>query len=233
MNHAFKHLLETNVPLVDLFHALKTMTKAHLEARAFTDFQTRGRPKIYHPLISPLAGHVVSYILDSLETECSRINHLFIGTIESDHVNFNDSYRYYWEHGCNCSFFTNFSAPCIHVLKWRGVPPLSSFHSVWRVDSLPIPQPAILHGPRQEIQLSAEDKILAELFDTVSYVQTRLFDMDKATALSFAKRFQDLLDRKELNAPTNIRDPPVSKPRGRPKKRAGNSFNGNLHLQFY
>ena len=67
MNHAFKHLLAANAPLVDLFHALKTMTKAHMEARAFTDFQTRDKPKIYHPLISSLAGHVVSYILDSLK----------------------------------------------------------------------------------------------------------------------------------------------------------------------
>jgi hypothetical protein len=117
-------------------------------------------------------------------------------------------------------------------LKWGGVPPLSSFHSVWHFDSLPIPESAIIQGPRQEIQISPEEKMLEELFDTMSYVQTSLFDMDRATAISFAKRFKDILDKKDLTAPTNVRDPLVSVPRGRPKKKTRNSFNGNLWVNL-
>ena len=230
MNRAFKRLLEANSPLVELFRVLKRMTDAYMESRAFIEFQARDRPGVYPPLISSLAGQVSSFILERLGDECSKLGHLFIGVVGDEHVSFNDSYKFSWQHGCNCPFAIQYSAPCVHKLKVEGEPSLSSFHPAWRISETPISQPAILYGPRQETQLSPEDKILAELTDISSYVQASLFNMDPSVALSFAKKFRDMIDRKDLNAPTNIRDPPISRTRGRPKKPKKNTFKGMLNF---
>ena len=60
MNRAFKRLLEANSPLVELFRVLKSMTDAHMESRAFIEFQASDRPGVYPPLISSLAGQASS-----------------------------------------------------------------------------------------------------------------------------------------------------------------------------
>lgn len=69
VNSSFKTLLPTNCSLVDLFHTLLSMTTAHMEANAFTEFQMRDRPRIYHPMISSLVGQVPYHILDLVELE--------------------------------------------------------------------------------------------------------------------------------------------------------------------
>ena len=230
MNHAFKCLLKTNSPLVDLFHALKDMTKNHIEASAFMKLQMRDRQRIHHPLLSSLAGQVSSYILGLMESECSKMTRLSIGMAGNGHIFFNDGIKFSVEHGCNCAFFVNYSTPCAHMLKLEGAQALSSFHPVWIISDVPIARPAILHGPRQEMQISAEDKMLAEIIDTISYVNSRLFDMNPCVALPLAKRIRELVDSGCSSSPIDIQDPPVLQSRGRPPKRAKNSFRGNPDL---
>jgi hypothetical protein len=103
---------------------------------------------------------------------------------------------------------------------------LHSFHSAWIIHGAPVTQPAILYGVRQEVTFSPDDKGMDELNDTMSYIQRCLFEMEPGMALSFAKKFKDMIDRKDLNAPVNVQDLPISTSRRRPQKSGKNTFNG-------
>ena len=93
INHVFKRLLKTDSPLVDLFHALHSMTNSHEEMREFMEFEMRDKQKVYHPLISSLVGHVSNYLLDLMELECTKMRWIIIGATGDDHF-FSDSHKF-------------------------------------------------------------------------------------------------------------------------------------------
>ena len=75
--------------------------------------------------------------------------------------------------------------------------------------------------------MSAEELKRAEFAALASDCQARFLDMDVDMDISFYKTIRDMLNRGSMNALVAIRDPPVSRPRGRPSKRSRNNFNGN------
>ena len=97
----------------------------------------------------------------------------------------------------------------------------------WIIGNAQITEPAILQGPRQVPQVSAEDMRRAEAMARISDIHTRLLDMDTEMAILFAMKIQEMLDRGSLHEPAMVQDPPVSRPRGRPRKPKRNTFRGN------
>lgn len=113
MNGSFKQHLETQGPLVDLFHALRKMTKSYEETVAFLEFQLRDHPRMYVSLISSMVGRVSKLILDLVNSEFSSTNHL-VYQVEGECAVFNDAHQCSIEQGCDCPFFSQYSAPCAH-----------------------------------------------------------------------------------------------------------------------
>ena len=229
LNRAFKRTLRTDCPLMDLFHALLKMSKSLEETRAFMSFQALDKPGAYPEPISHLAGVVSKYILDLLKGECAKSKKISIEgeTTEGPWV-FNDGHRFSSRNGCNCTFFAQYFAPCAHALK-IGSPSLieGQFHPCWLAGDVPITPPAIVYGPEPEPQVSEEDKQQAEATTLAASVYARLNDLPATTCIVFSKKFLQMLDQGNVNPAPAIRDPPITKSRGRPPKRKKNSFNGN------
>lgn len=150
MNNAFKRLLPTDTPLVDLFHALKSMNKAYEEARAFMEFQMRDRHRVYPDLIFCLAGKVPPFIFDLVECEYTKMRELIIEIAEDGHVSFADNFQVSNGCSCDCPFFLQYSAPCAHLWKVAGEAAINLVHPAWRVSNEPVAPAAILYGPMQD-----------------------------------------------------------------------------------
>jgi hypothetical protein len=226
MNHALKRHLNTNSQLVDLFRALQAMIKTQEETRAFNEFQMRDRPSVYSPLISLLRGKVSRFLLELLEGQFSQIKWVRIGSMDEEFVYFTDSHKLSIE-GCSCPFFLQYWAPCAHYLMCGGEDAFVMIYSGWIIGDAQVTEPAILHGPRHVPQVSAEDMRRAEAMAKISDVHMRLLDMDTEMAILFTTKIQEMFDRGSLHEPAMIQDPPVSRPRGRPRKPKKNLFRGD------
>ena len=229
MNRALKCRLRPNAQLIDLFHALRDMSKTQEGERAFNEFQMRDKPKVYSPLISSQRGRVSRFLLELLEGEYSKIRWVKIRSRDEESVYFTDSHQLSHE-GCSCPFFQQYWAPCAHFLMCSGEDAFVMLHPGWIIGDVQITEPAILHGPRPAPQVSTEDMRRAEAMARISDVHTRLLDMDTEMSILFAKKIQDMLDRGSLHEPAMVQDPPVSRARGRPRKPKKNTFRGNLNF---
>ena len=230
MNNRFKQHLETNGPLVDLFHALHKMTKSYEETVAFMEFQLRDRPRMYMSMISSMAGRVPRFILDLMEQECMKLRWVKIRDSDEEYIYFMDSHKVSGS-ACTCPFFSQYYAPCVHALACFGKDALDMFHPGWIVGGASVTQPAILHGPREAPpQIAIEDRRRAELTVLAADIHTRLLDMESGAGISFARKFQEMLDRESLNEPAAIQDPPVSRSRGRPRGSRKNLFRGGRNV---
>lgn len=227
INCVFKLKLKTTSTLTDLFYALGKMNKEREESCAVMEFQMWDKPRIYHPLISSMVGCVPSFVLGLVNVECSNMKHLIYRVVDGCAI-FNDSYQCSAEQGCDCPFFRQYLAPCSHCLKFMGEDALSMFYPIWVVKDTVAIEPTILNGPRQEPQLSLDTRKRAEFAAMVSELQTNLYDIEIDLAIGFLKKFQDMLKRNDINAPPTIRDPPIVRPRGRPRKAKKNIFKGNI-----
>lgn len=229
MNSALKHLLETNAPLVETFHAIEQMAKTHSEEQAQLEFEMRDIPRTYRALISSLKGRVPGYILDLVEIECVKMQWLAIGSVDEGCTFFIDTYKLS-EDGCTCPFFRQYWAPCAHFLFCAGENAFAMFHPGWVVGRVPVIEPAILYGPREAPRITIEDRRRTEVVALAANLQSRLLDMDVGMAGLFVKKFHEMIDRGSLQEPAGIHNPPITRPRGRPRKSGGNSFNGTLNF---
>ena len=230
MNNSFKIALEsTQSPLVDLFHALKKMCKNHEERCEFMDFQLTDRPRTYSPLLSLLMGKVSRFMLDLLEAECFKARLLILSYTEDMRVVFSDSHELVGD-GCNCPFFVQYSAPCAHMLKHAGESALDKLHQGWVINDATITEPSIMYGPRHTPQISDDERRQTEALNLIANLQVRLLDMPSHVSILFAKKFHEMLDRGNIDEPALIRDPPVSRPRGRPRRLGRNMFRGGRNI---
>ena len=106
-------------------------------------------------------------------------------------------------------------------------------HPSWIVCDAEIEDPVILQGPRQDPQVPTEDRIRAEGMALAANVHARLLDLESELTVSFATKFLEVLDRGSLHELPVVQDPPISRPRGRPRKSTRNTFNGNPSLLHY
>ena len=229
MNCSFKQHLESHGPLVDLFHALRKMTKSYEETVAFMQFQLRDRPRMYMSLISSLAGRVPRFILDLVEQECLKIKWVRIRDSDEEYIYFMDSHKISGSE-CTCSFFCQYYAPCVHAFTCFGKDAIYLFHPAWIIGDASVAEPAIMHGPRGPPQIAIEDRRRAELMALAGDIHSRLLDMEVDAGISFAKKFQEMLDRNSLNEPVMIQDPPVFRACGRPRRSRKNLFRGGSNV---
>jgi MULE transposase-like protein len=230
LNYVFKLQLKSTSTLSDLFFALEKMNMDRKEACALLEFQMWDRPRMYHSLISSMVGRVPRFILELVNSECSNMNHL-VYHVEEECAMFNDSHQCSVEQGCDCPFFLQYSAPCAHCFVFMGEGALSLFYPFWVVNDTVASESAILQGPKQEEpQVSLETKKRAEFAALVSELQTSLYDMEVDLAIGFVRKFQDMLRRNDINAPPVIQDPPIVRPRGRPRKAKKNTFKGGKNI---
>ena len=154
MNSSFKQHLESYGPSVDLFHALKKMTKSYEETVAFMEFQLRDHSRMYMSLISSLAGRVPRFILDLVEQGCLKIKWTRIMDSDEEYIYFMDSHKASGSE-CTCSFFCQYYTPCVHALTCFRKDALDMFHPAWIVGDASVTHPAILHdGPREPPQIA-------------------------------------------------------------------------------
>ena len=157
LNRAFKRTLRTDCPLTDLFHALLKMGRRFDEAREFMNFQARDKPQMYPEPISHLAGVASKYIMDLLKAEHAKTRRIFIEAETEGLWVFSDACRFSTKDGCDCTFFAQYFAPCAHVLKIGSRSLMEEhFHPCWLIGEVPIAPPAILYGPKLEVQVSEE-----------------------------------------------------------------------------
>ena len=69
-----------------------------------------------------------------------------------------------------------------------------------------------------------------ESMDWAANVHARPLDIDASMTIAFLKKFLEMLDRGSLHEPAMIQDPPMSKPRGRPRAATKNTFKGSPYF---
>ena len=99
--------------------------------------------------------------------------------------------------------------------------------NIYHLCEATIAEPAILHGPTQAPQVSADDRLQTEAMALAANVHARLLDVDASMTIILAKKLLDMLDRGSPYESAVIQDPPISRPRGRPRKAKKNTFQGN------
>jgi hypothetical protein len=159
------------------------------------------------------------------------LNSLDIDESNGEFIIFNDMYKLSWSHGCSCPFFLQYAAPCVHsIVYFNGLTP-EIFLQAWRIVETPVAEPAILQGPLHDPNMSSNQN-RADLMALSTDLQTRLLGMAENLALLFVKKFHDMLDRGDLNALPEIRNPPAVQSRGRPRntKRKRNAFRGGRDI---
>ena len=99
--------------------------------------------------------------------------------------------------------------------------------NIYHLCEATIADPAILHGPTHDPQVSADDRLQTEAMTLATNVHVRLLDVDASMTIILAKKFIDMLDCGSPYESAVIQEPPVSKPRGRPRMARKNTFQGN------
>ena len=153
---------------------------------------------------------------------------LTIGANDDEIVTFTDTFQVSGARNCTCPFFLQYSAPCAHLWKIAGEAATDLFHPAWKVGTESAPQAAIVYGPWNEPKVSMEDAKHSTYLDMMADLQTKLLDLGVDAGTPFVKIFNDMIDRGTLNAPRTIKDPSISKARGRPKKASKNTFKGTF-----
>ena len=221
-------MLRADSPLVDIFHALRKMNGNHEEIRVHMKFQMRDRNKVYSELVSSLAGQVSRLIFDLVKCECFRMERPTFGAIDDEIVTFTDTFQVSGARNCTCPFFLQYSAPFAHLWKIAGEAATNLFHPAWKVGTGSAPQAAIMYGPWNEPKLSMEDAKYGTYLDMIADLQAKLLDLGMDAGMPFIRKFSAMIDQGMLNAPRTIKDPPVSKARGRPKRARENTFKGTF-----
>ena len=227
MNHSIKRLVQNNSPLVNLFQAFVEMTTFSGESYAFEEFQMRDKKRSYHPFLIPLSGQVPQFILSKMHEECLRIDGIVVETMGDDRVTFNDYHTFLLRGECNCSFFVQYAAPCAHMLKMNQERANDFLHSAWKINTtIPMTAPTLSLRPRHETQMSTTDRKFCEFSSLLADLQMDLHEMNIDMAIMFLDKFKEMLQKRSLNSPVTVRDPPIVKSRGRPPKRSKNNFKG-------
>jgi hypothetical protein len=161
---------------------------------------------------------------------CNSTN---LRTDEQGSAIFEDTRQAPIEGKCNNPFFTQYAVPCVPLLKLMGNDAVRLFHPRWVVNDMPTAEPAIVHEPWPEARatFSLEARKRGELATMLSELQGSLYDIEIDKAISFVRKFQDMVRRDDLNPPPPIQDPPVVRSRGRPKKtKKKNLFRGGQNI---
>lgn len=230
INRVFKDILNmTGAPLVKLFDVFTDMTSTCERNDQISAFQLRDKQRLLHPYVRSVSGQIPDFILQKVEEECKASDGKTIVSIEDDVVIFSDSSKVLLERQCDCPFFAQFAAPCSHLFKIYEEAAVNMFHQGWMVHRNPTAQLAIMYGPRQTVQLSKDDGMRVRLSALSSEFDSYVQAVDYETRVDFYEKFNEMLRQGTLDSVPEIRDPTVTKPRGRPRKRAKNNFKGSIH----
>lgn len=74
--------------------------------------------------------------------------------------------------------------------------------------------------------MSTTDRKFCEFSSLLADLQMDLHEMNIDMAIMFLDKFKEMLQKRSLNSPVTVRDPPIVKSRGRPPKRPKNNFKG-------
>ena len=66
-----------------------------------------------------------------------KVEKVSIHMEEDEWTTFNDSYTFSLDNGCNCPFFAQFVAPCVHAFMVMGESAIKLLYPAWRVSNIP------------------------------------------------------------------------------------------------